>query len=189
MKKSTIPDSISKWQRKSVSKIKYTIFRTKWGYFGLVCAENCLFRTVLPCKTHEKTGFFLLKDLPNAKYEKILLKDLQQQITAYFDGSYINFSEKNVPLTLDGFTKFQASILTACRDIKFGQIITYGDLALRAGRQNAARAVGSVMAKNPIPLIIPCHRIIRFDGSLGGFSSPGGIMLKKRLLTLEKQTS
>ncbi|MCX5634720.1 MAG: methylated-DNA--[protein]-cysteine S-methyltransferase [Planctomycetota bacterium] len=171
-----------------MSTIKYTIFETKWGYFGLVSIENALIRTVLPLASREKAKNRLLRNISAADYDSHLFSHLQKQIIAYFEGGYVNF-DTNTPLMLAGFGKFGASILTACRDITFAQTISYRQLACKAGHPNAARAAGSIMAKNPIPLIIPCHRVLRSDGSMGGFSAQGGVTLKKRLLTLEKQTT
>jgi len=170
-----------------VSAIKYTIFETKWGYFGLASIENALIRTVLPLTSREKAKSRLLKNISAADYDRHLFSHLQKQIIAYFEGNYVNFA--NIPLILTGFSKFGASILTACRDITFGQTISYRQLACKAGHPDAARATGSVVAQNPMPLIIPCHRVLRSDGSMGGFSAPGGVTLKKRLLTLEKQAT
>ena len=79
--------------------------------------------------------------------------------------------------------------MTACRDIRFGQTVSYGRLAEMAGKPGAARAVGRALAKNPLPLIIPCHRVICANGKIGGFSAPGGVTLKKRLLQLEQEAS
>jgi methylated-DNA-[protein]-cysteine S-methyltransferase len=165
---------------------KYTIFKTKWGYFGLAGTENGLCRTQLPASKPEKIKSRLLKNLPAARFDKSFCKNLQQQITAYFEGGIIKFS-RDVPLILDGFTSFGTSVLRTCRKIELGQTITYGQLAKKAGRPNASRAVGSTLAKNPMPLIIPCHRIIRSDGKLGGFSAPGGISVKKKMLKLESE--
>lgn len=167
--------------------IKYAIFQTKWGYFGLAGTENGLCRTQLPGSKPEKIKTLLLKNLPNPQYDTSFCKILQQQITAYFQGDYIKFS-RDIPLILDGFSSFGISILKTCRKIEFGQTTTYGKLAKKAGRPNASRAVGSTLAKNPLPLIIPCHRIIRSDGKMGGFSAPGGITLKKKMLELERKT-
>jgi len=167
--------------------IKYTIFKTKWGYFGLVGNEYSLLRTHLPAPEREKVKRQLLKNLPPARYDKALFKTLQEQITAYFQGTCVSF-DKDIPIVLDGLSLFTRQVLAVCRDIKFDQTITYSRLAKRAGRAAAARAVGSALAKNPLPLIIPCHRVIRSDGKIGGFSAPGGITLKKRLLQLEQKT-
>lgn len=164
--------------------IKYTIFKTKWGYFGLAGNEYALCRTQLPGPKPEKIKSMLLKNLHHPQLDKTFFKTLQNQIAAYFEGAYINFS-RDIPLILDRFSSFSISVLTACRAIEFGQTLTYGQLAKKSGRPNTSRAVGSTLAKNPLPLIIPCHRVIRSDGKLGDFSAPGGITLKKKMLELE----
>jgi methylated-DNA-[protein]-cysteine S-methyltransferase len=166
--------------------IKYVIFKTKWGYFGLAGTEYALYRTQLPGPKPEKIKSMLLKNFHNPQFDKTFFKTLQEQITAYFEGACVNFS-RDVPLVLEGLSSFGISVLTTCRSIEFGQTLTYGQLAKKSGRPNASRAVGSTLAKNPLPLLIPCHRIIRSDGKMGGFSAPGGITLKKSLLELERK--
>jgi len=165
-------------------KEKYVIFQTKWGYFGLAGTESALCRTQLPGPEHKKIESRLLKNLPDAQFDKNYFKMLQKQIVAYFEGSCVNFSS-DIPVILDGFGAFSGKVLTACREIEFGQRITYAGLAAKAGKSNASRAVGNALANNPLPLIIPCHRVLRTDGKMGGFSAPGGISFKKRMLTLE----
>jgi methylated-DNA-[protein]-cysteine S-methyltransferase len=163
---------------------KYAIFQTKWGYFGLAGTEYSLCRTQLPGSNPEKIKTLLLKNLPAAQFDKTFCKILQEQITAYFEGDCVKFS-RDIPLILNGFSSFGISVLKNCRKIEIGQTITYGKLAKKAGSPNASRAVGSTLAKNPLPLIIPCHRVLRSDGKMGGFSAPGGITFKKKLLELE----
>jgi methylated-DNA-[protein]-cysteine S-methyltransferase len=174
--------------------MKYTIFKTKWGYFGLAAADNGLLRTVLPLSNPEKVKRRILtlfvgrepsieNRASSIEFDKALFKTAQEQITAYFEGACVNF--RNIPIVLDGLGLFARRVLTACRDIKFGQTVSYGRLAELAGKSGAARAVGGVLAKNPLPLIIPCHRVVCANGKIGGFSTSGGIALKKRLLKLE----
>jgi len=163
--------------------LRYTIFKTKWGYFGLAGTEHTLWRTCLPRPEPEKIRFQLLKTLQAAKYDKAFFRTLQEQIDAYFEGAYVDFS-LDVPINLDGFSPFGSSVLSACRKIRFGQVITYSALAKKTGWP-AVRAVGNALAKNPLPLIIPCHRVIRSDGQIGGFSAPGGKKLKEKLLKHE----
>ena len=173
--------------------IKYTIFHTKWGYFGLAGTEYGLLRTQLPGPKPEKIKSMLLINTPplnqelRIEFDKTCFKPIQEQITAYFDGSCVNF-RIDIPLALDGLSSFGISVLTACRSIKYNQTMTYGQLAKKSGRPNASRAVGNALARNPLPLIIPCHRIVRSDGKIGGFSAPGGISLKNKMLDLEHQT-
>ena len=165
--------------------IKYVIFQTKWGHFGLAGTKSALCRTQLPGPEPKIIESQLLKYLPDAQFDETFFKLLQKQIAAYFEGSCVNFSP-DIPVVLDGFGGFSREVLTACREIEFGQRITYAGLAQKAGRPAASRAVGNALAKNPLPLIIPCHRVLRTDGKMGGFSAPGGISFKKRLLTLEE---
>jgi methylated-DNA-[protein]-cysteine S-methyltransferase len=166
--------------------IKYVIFKTKWGYFGLAGTESALWRTQLPEPEREKIESRLLKNLPNSRFDKTYFKTLQQQIISYFEGACVEFSP-DIPIDFNGSGGFSRKVLAACRNIKFGQRITYSGLAQKAGRPAASRAVGNALAKNPLPLIIPCHRVLRSDGKMGGFSAPGGISLKKRMLELEQR--
>lgn len=92
---------------------------------------------------------------------------------------------RDVPVDLSGQPEFGRKVLQALRRVGPGRTVSYGELATRAGRPGAARAVGRIMGANPVPLIVPCHRCMGADGRLTGFSSPGGVLLKARLLHLE----
>jgi len=166
--------------------VKYSIFKTKWGYFGLAGTEYGLLRSQLPGLEADKIKCQLLKNLQQAQFDKDFFKTIQQQATAYFDGTRVEFN-KDAPLILAGFSLFARGVLAACRNIRFGETISYGRLAEKLGQAGAGRAVGRVLAKNPLPLIIPCHRVIKSDGKIGGFSSTGGKDLKKRLLQHEQK--
>ena len=163
---------------------RYTVFKTKWGYFGLAACDNGLFRTCMPLAGPEKVKSQLLQNLRYPRYDKVLFKTAQDQITAYFEGDCIDF--RNIPVVLDGSSSFLSSVLTGCRNIEFGRTINYSGLARTIGRPTAARAVGGALAKNPLPLIIPCHRIICSDGKIGGFSAVGGKDLKAKMLKHEQ---
>jgi len=178
--------------------IKYTIFETKWGCFGLAGTECGLLRTCLPGLERGKVKSYLLKDLSfvsrkssgenraaRVEFDRTLFKTVQEQITAYFEGAYVNFN-KDIPIILDGLNQFARSVLTTCRDIRFGETISYAGLAEKLGRADTARAVGLALAKNPLPLIIPCHRVVRSDGKIGGFSAMGGSDFKAKLLQHER---
>ncbi|MGA2172148.1 MAG: methylated-DNA--[protein]-cysteine S-methyltransferase [Sedimentisphaerales bacterium] len=125
---------------------------------------------------------YLLAGLENPRFKKNLLKPLQNKIVAYFNGKQVKF---NTTLALAGLPPFTQKVLTGCRKIPSGKTVTYSQLAAMAGNPRASRAVGNALAKNPIPLIIPCHRVIRSDGSIGAFSAPGGTDTKKKLIALE----
>lgn len=165
-------------------RICYTIFRTRWGWFGLCGNGQGLLRTCLPAKSKGKIRHTLLSGL-DAPYElPSCFKPVRDDIIAYFEGDYVDFSK--ISVRLNDLTEFQQKVLTVLRNVRYGQTITYADLAKMTGKPTAARAVGGVMSKNPLPLIIPCHRVIRSDGSPGGFSAQGGIQTKKRMLQIEK---
>ena len=91
-----------------------------------------------------------------------------------------------VPMAWHELPEFKARVLRALQDIQQGRTTTYGELAALAGSPKAARAVGQIMATNPWPLIVPCHRVLGSDGSMTGFSAEGGTDLKRFLLELEK---
>ncbi|HEY3124186.1 MAG TPA: methylated-DNA--[protein]-cysteine S-methyltransferase [Thermoanaerobaculia bacterium] len=101
------------------------------------------------------------------------------QLETYFAGERDRF---DLPLALAG-TPFQREVWSMLRSIPYGETVSYGELALRLGRSNAYRAVGAANGRNPIPIIIPCHRVIGADGSLTGFG--GGLAIKRGLLALE----
>ena len=109
--------------------------------------------------------------------------DLIPRLRAYCDGQSASFLD--IPLDLTDLTDFQRRVSLACRQITWGDTCTYGELASRIGSPRAARAVGSVMARNRLPIVIPCHRVLGARGRLGGFSAPGGLDMKRRLLRLE----
>jgi methylated-DNA-[protein]-cysteine S-methyltransferase len=167
----------------------YTVFRTKWGYFGLA-GNGAVRRTRLPVARPEAAEQALRKALGSAdlRFDRGFLRDLQERIVAYFEGEPVDF-RREPPVALEHASPFARKVLAACRRIPFGQTTTYRDLARRVGCPAAARAVGGVMAGNPVPLIVPCHRVLRTDGGLGGFSAPGGLATKQKLLDHERALS
>ncbi len=109
-----------------------------------------------------------------------------RQITEYLAGKRRQF---DLPLDLSTSTNFQRNVLSLTSQIPYGHTSTYKEIAIRLGKINAARAVGRVEATNPIPLVIPCHRVLGSDGSLHGYGGPGGIKLKAWLLNLEQRAA
>lgn len=111
--------------------------------------------------------------------EHPVLDQARTQLDEYFGGERKQF---DLPLDPQG-TAFQRETWTALADIPYGQTITYAELATRAGRPSAVRAVGAAIGRNPLSIVVPCHRVVGTDGSLTGFS--GGLPAKRHLLTLE----
>ncbi|MDD2540656.1 MAG: methylated-DNA--[protein]-cysteine S-methyltransferase [Desulfuromonadaceae bacterium] len=101
----------------------------------------------------------------------------------YFKGDCIDFAD--VPVVLDALPPFCHRVLEVVRNISYGEICSYGQVASLCGSPRAARAVGGALAANPIPVIIPCHRVVASDGRLTGFSAPGGENTKILLLKME----
>ncbi|TIX30475.1 MAG: methylated-DNA--[protein]-cysteine S-methyltransferase, partial [Mesorhizobium sp.] len=104
-------------------------------------------------------------------------------IQAYAAGADVDFSD--VPVDLDGVDDFRLAIYDAARKLGFGETTTYGELARRAGHAGLARETGAALGANPVPLVIPCHRILAAGGKIGGFSAPGGSATKERMLAME----
>lgn len=112
-----------------------------------------------------------------------IAKTLQQ----YAAGEPVDLAA--IEVDLSGCTPFAARVYRECRKIRSGTTMSYGDLAAKAGSPNAARAVGTAMARNRISLLIPCHRVVASGGKIGGYSAPQGLKLKERLLKLERDAS
>ncbi len=104
------------------------------------------------------------------------------QVSEYLDGRREGFE---VQVDLSHLTEFQRAVLRAAMSIPRGQVATYGRIAQQIGKPRAARAVGQALGRNPIPIVIPCHRVVASDGGLQGYSGGGGVRTKARLLALE----
>ncbi len=153
---------------------------TTLGSFRLIASTQGLWAV---CWPNQKPPYKSLQPASDAP-PKIarLLKTTAAQLADYFLGRKVCFT---APLDLSSLTPFARKVLTALAHLPYGQTITYGQLAKRIGAPAGARAVGSCLARNPLPLIIPCHRVLPRTGGLGGFSAPAGPNLKRRLLMLE----
>ncbi|MDW8102839.1 MAG: methylated-DNA--[protein]-cysteine S-methyltransferase [Anaerolineae bacterium] len=161
--------------------IRFTWLETAWGWMATAFSDLGLVSITLPCPSKEKAIGEILALWPEASPVEDALQELKGCLTRYFKGERVNF---NFPLDLRTGTAFQKKVWEEVRSIPWGQTRTYGEVAARVGKPGAARAVGQALARNPLPIIIPCHRVIGASGNLTGFS--GGIELKKKLLALER---
>jgi methylated-DNA-[protein]-cysteine S-methyltransferase len=109
-----------------------------------------------------------------------VVKPIIEQLTLYLDGVKKDF---DVEIDLSGTSEFTHRSLDAIRSIPYGDVVTYGDVARSIQQPGAAQAVGNAMGRNPIPIIVPCHRVIRSDGSMGNYT--GGADIKEHLLAIE----
>lgn len=161
----------------------YDVFSTSWGWVGAVASEAGLRHISLPepspDRALEHLAGPLRREAPTER--KGAFADLQRELEAYLAG------DTDVPspvLDLSGATPFFLDVWEACRSIPRGETRTYSWLASEAGRPSAMRAAGQAMARNRVPLIIPCHRVLGRDGGLHGFAGPG-VGMKARLLEIE----
>lgn len=162
--------------------LKYAVVEIPGGSVGFVATDKGVSNVVLTGGRPSQIRKRLSGRLPDAEYAPGLLPDFQRQLREYFAGRRRKF---DVKLDLSALTPFQRRVLDRCARIGYGRTKTYGQLAREVGRPNAARAIGGAMARNPLPLVIPCHRVVASDGSLGGFSADQGVSLKRRLLDME----
>jgi methylated-DNA-[protein]-cysteine S-methyltransferase len=150
------------------------------GWVAAVACGASLVRTTLPQRTAEEAASACeveaCSEEPNA-----VLVCLADDLRRYFDGQAVDLTSH--PISLDGEPPFRRRVLLAARRVPYGQVRTYGWLAGRVAAPGAQRAAGQAMRWNPLPLVIPCHRVIRADGKLGGFG--GGSDMKRALLQLE----
>lgn len=91
-----------------------------------------------------------------------------------------------IDLDMSGIPEFRSRVYRVARGIPAGSTMSYGEIAARLGQPTEARLVGEALAKNPFPIVVPCHRVLASDGRLGGFSAAGGVMTKLRLLSIER---
>ena len=162
--------------------MRYTAMRRPLGSVGIVASARGLVHVLLTQRTAAQTRTFLQTRYDAAEHDPDLLPDLQRQLREYFAGNPVRF---RVKIDLSQRTAFQREVLDACRQVGYGRTTTYGELARQIGRPLASRAVGQALGRNPVPLVIPCHRVLAGNGALGGFSAEQGVTLKQWLLDLE----
>jgi methylated-DNA-[protein]-cysteine S-methyltransferase len=165
--------------------VERLVFRSAWGWVGLAATARGLRRVVLPSATKASAEAPLRPAAPGAAGTGAaeVLTRVRRGVEAYLAGRQVDWTA--LPLDLSELTPFRRSVLEALRRVGYGERISYGQLAAAIGRPHAARAVGGACAHNPLPLVVPCHRVVGAGGRLGGFSAPGGLALKRRMLALE----
>ena len=147
--------------------MEFVVIQSPVGALTLIAAEDAL------------TGISFGRWMAGQENRTPILEQAARELAEYFDGERWTFT---VPLAPEG-TAFQKSVWDELRKIPYGQTASYGDIAARLGKPGAAVAVGQANSRNPIPIIIPCHRVIGANGKLVGYT--GGIHIKEALLTVE----
>lgn len=149
----------------------------------IAASDNGLCAVIFGCRT--RNGFVkrLMRMFPSEPVQRrpAFIKPYRQELADYFAGKRTEFTLAIDWSAIHG--PFQRKVLKRLALLPFGRVISYGELAARAGSPRGARAVGAAMAANPMPVVIPCHRVIESRGKLGGYS--GGVSIKKKLLTHE----
>ena len=159
------------------------VFETALGEFGIGWTETGVARVQLPGLNRADLLVRINRDGAQSGRPTRVIDKVINQIEDYADGQVVDFA--SVPLDLTGVSEFNRRAYALLLGISWGETTTYGALARQLGDVTLSRAVGAAMGANPIPLIIPCHRVLASDGRPGGFSAPGGAESKVRMLTLE----
>jgi len=173
--------------------LPYHLFETGLGWIGISWSARGLTRVQLPERDRAATLKRLLATLPGAvgaQPVECAAEDLPPPVAEavaairrYAAGEAVDFS--GIAVDLGTADAFRLSIYDAARRLGFGETTTYGELASRAGHAGLARETGQALGSNPVPIVVPCHRILAAGGKIGGFSGPGGSVTKERLLKLE----
>lgn len=169
--------------------LRLSVFVTSLGYWAMIGRDDVLFGLTLGHSTPQAAQESLVNSFADYQIDKKpsdWFPQLRQRLERYSSGDRVTFDD--IKLHLPPQTSFQKQIIAATRKLPYGAKVTYGELAARARHPRAARAVGTVMSTNRIPIIIPCHRVVA-SGGLGGYSAPQGLSLKERLLQIESDVN
>jgi methylated-DNA-[protein]-cysteine S-methyltransferase len=161
-------------------KLKYITFATDMGWVEIFSSPRGLVRLTLPQPSAQRALELLDSSKAHATWSPHQFEDIAKRLRAYFNGEKSTFPDE---LDLSQATQFQQKIWQITRLIPCSETRSYRWVAEQTGKPNAMRAVGQALAQNPLPIIIPCHRIVRSNSKLGGYS--GGLEIKRYLLNLE----
>jgi len=165
----------------------YATWPTAWGPMGGVWGADGLERIVLPHYQPDELTALLAWEHPKAVKDDRPFEALISRCRDYFNRKSVDFLD--IPCRMPAEGTLAERVYRQCRLIPPGQTRSYTQLATLIGQPDSARAVASALGRNNVPLVIPCHRVRYADGKLGGFSAPGGVQVKQRLLELEKSAT
>jgi methylated-DNA-[protein]-cysteine S-methyltransferase len=167
--------------------VEFAVFETSVGPVGIVWGDAGVLGVLLPEGTTAATRTRLMRAHPDATEAAGELPAAIQRaiecIVALLSGQPDDL--RDVALDLESVPAFNRRVYDVAREIAPGQTMTYGEIAARIGEPRATREVGQALGHNPVPLIVPCHRVLAAGGKLGGFSARGGVTTKLRLLDIE----
>ncbi len=167
--------------------MRYALIETALGTFGIAWTDLGVARVALPGRDRVGTEMWISREPAEPGFPEGEIATLFDRIKRYAAGEPEDFTD--VPLDLTGIPDFNRQAYDELLKVGYGRTTTYGAIARALGDVSMSRAVGQAMGTNPIPLIIPCHRVLGADGRTGGFSSPGGVTAKMRMLALEHAAS
>jgi len=160
----------------------YHVFETALGWVAVLASKKGLRRVTLP-QGSRVGAMESLGDIRGAVNDPAAFADLEKKLEAYYRGQKVTFA---FPLDFSGSTPFRQKVWQAIKEIPYGETRSYGWVAQHAGRPGGTRAAGQATGDNPLSILVPCHRVIAADGSIGGFGGGrAAIDLKRRLLKLE----
>jgi methylated-DNA-[protein]-cysteine S-methyltransferase len=149
---------------------------------GLIRGVKGLKRVFLPLPRKDKMDALIACEFPDAAENSRAFRTMTSTWKAYFEGKQVS---PEFPLDWEGHSDFCVKVWKLTQSIPWGQVRTYRWVSEALQKPGSARAVGSALGRNPFPIVVPCHRVVKRDGALGGFTAPGGIRLKQKLLERE----
>lgn len=164
--------------------ISYTLFKLNIGWLGVVKNKKGIRRIFIGYSKRNLLIKHIIEEFGETIIKENPVGELIEKINRYCLGEKISFNRYKMDWS--PLTPFQCTVLNETMKIPYGTVVTYESLAQKIGFPRGFRAVGNALSKNPFPLLVPCHRIVRGDGKIGGFSAGGGKKLKEKLLRMEQ---
>lgn len=167
--------------------LAFSVFETPIGTCGIAWGDHGVVGVQLPEADADRARARLGRQFPSAREQALpppAIQDVVERIDALLRGEPADLS--GVPLDMRQVPPFAWRVYAVARTIPPGETLSYGQLAARLGDPRLAREVGQALARNPFPIVIPCHRVLAAGGKLGGFSARGGVATKQRLLEIER---
>lgn len=164
-----------------MTQVNYTTFKSPFGWSGVARSPHGIARVLFGKSSEAEVESLIHNDLTATKSDAGL-SDATDQLMRYFSGEPLNFALELDPQV---GTDFQRAVWDATYQIPYGEVRSYSWVAQQIGKPKATRAVGTAEGANPLPIIVPCHRVLRSNGALGGYSA--GLHWKPKLLALERE--
>ncbi|KAA9148895.1 methylated-DNA--[protein]-cysteine S-methyltransferase [Amycolatopsis acidicola] len=163
----------------------FAVFETAIGHCGIAWGERGVLSVRLPDRSPQVTRARLQSQFPEAGETEPPdhIRHAIDEMNSLLRGDRLDLAD--IELDLEGVPEFHRRVYEIARTIPPGKTLTYGDVATRLGMPGSAQAVGQALGHNPFPIVVPCHRVLAAGGKMGGFSAPGGVDTKRRMLVIE----